>query len=203
MRPRSVRSESLLIDALRRHLRSGRLLGFSPWRDAEATCWGRVLAVRQDEFDVQLVSSIGQDDGVYTYRLSRIVYIDEDPSYARRLTRLMRFRPSTRARGRWLRDRAGILSRLRASLRQRVPIEVRLRGEHNSMPILVRAMSDATARFDELDHLMRVRSTYVWKLSAIQAVLSTGTRAESDAFLLQSRVGARVQRSRSRRGTPR
>jgi hypothetical protein len=185
------------------HLKSGRPLGFCPWRDGKGILWGYVLAVRQDSFDVQPITPLGEPDEIETYRISRITYLDTDLVYAERLHRLARFKPRSRAKRRWLRMSTEIRRRLRVSLRREVPVEVRLRGEDYTKTIWVKAMASGVVDFEDLDDLMRSRGRQTWKLSAVRAACAHDAHAEADEFLLRRarRMGAKTSAKRRRRLT--
>ncbi len=163
---------------------TGKPIGFSPWRDAEAALWGTITRISEREMTIQLISPLGSQDGEEVFRISSISYFHEDPTYSERLLRLKNFHPTEPDENTFTRSRSLIRNALESASSSGEVLIVRLRGEENTRTVQVAWCDKTWVELICYEDLMNIQERMVWRISAVLRLRNGTASEEADEYLL-------------------
>ncbi len=172
-----------LSQALETALTQGKPIGFSPWRDADGMLWGILTKVTATQITINLISSLGEEEGEEAFAISKISYFDFDVKYSERLLRLRAFKSSKPDDTRYSHKRSVIREALETAAQTGETLNLRFRAESGGRILRVIWCGKTWVELADYDDLMEEQDRELWRISAITAVRWRTASEEADDFL--------------------
>lgn len=172
-----------ILNKLKELMGSEDLIGFSPWADGDGMMWGQILDVSEKRVRIQLVDSLGFDDGTEDYLLSEITYFEDIPTYAKRLLLLKDFKPTLPEEVTPITEEREVVDALIAAAASGEAVRIVYPSNERTCAT-VKSVGSGWAEIVDYDDLMNALATFYIKISTITEFKWRNASCEANNYLL-------------------
>lgn len=171
----------LVTEILKERMASGKMVGFSPWRDGEGLLFGYIQELDSEGFTAKTIGVQGEVGENEREEFSHLAYLDLGEDYIRRLELLADFIPSLPKKVQKIRSEKKKHLAISRALETQEFLEIMIRDEKRTSR--VRACDKVWADLIFYTDLAEPWARYVVRIKDIEWIEAGSVRQEADGFV--------------------